>query len=294
MNKCHPHPKKEDREENGSSEQKKCNGSTKINQGFFYHLVEETDRFALFMELPGVKSEDLKVELTNGILRIQGQRKKGDANLKFTRKLQIDEDAMDASQMTATLSDGILEISAPKKQPTSPRTVAVVAGSAPAIDDKKFVTFDADVPGVKLETIQAQVSNDKLKIVGERKRGGQMMALERVFGFEPKALDADKLEIYLMDGVLTVRAPIKEASVGTINIPITNVASSTTDVVQAEQSKDETTDVAQKEDTEESSEQESEFEVVAPETVEDDDEWLPWCYFDCKWSRLRICEDKLR
>ena len=77
-------------------------------------------------ELPGVKQEDIEVNLTNGILTIAGHRKeeKETAEAKyyvaerfsgtFQRSFTL-PDGVDAGTVTATFKDGILEVRAPSR-----------------------------------------------------------------------------------------------------------------------------------------------------------------------------------
>jgi HSP20 family protein len=88
--------------------------------------IRETDKsFAVKVDLPDVKKEDIKVEMHDGVLTIQGERKqekeeKGDRFhrierqygtfvRRFTMPAQVDE-----AKVVAEFKDGVLTIDLPK------------------------------------------------------------------------------------------------------------------------------------------------------------------------------------
>ena len=95
---------------------------------------------------------------------------------------------------------------------------------APAVDvheDKEAFVLRAELPGLKREEIEVSLDENVLTLKGERKlekeeQGRRYHRIERSYGsfvryFQlPKALDADRVEANLADGVLTVKVPKKE------------------------------------------------------------------------------------
>jgi len=84
--------------------------------------VTETDRqFQLAVDVPGVKAEDLNIQLEQGgrVLHLSGGRKvrssdgKSFSESKFEKSFTIDR-SIDSSKITANLADGVLVITAPK------------------------------------------------------------------------------------------------------------------------------------------------------------------------------------
>ena len=108
-------------------------------EGFFnsyIHVVEEKDRFILYTDLPGVKVNDVKVKVTDqSVLSIHGERKKGEETLTLDRQFMIDDQLVEVSKITANMEDGTLQITAPKKEVSTPRMVAVVGGSPSAEEE---------------------------------------------------------------------------------------------------------------------------------------------------------------
>lgn len=81
---------------------------------------ESEGTFHFRLELPGVKTKDLKIDVTGDQLSLEAERQIGKSASTIKRTFVIDEDKLDVSKMEAYLSDGILTLTAPVKQgPTS-------------------------------------------------------------------------------------------------------------------------------------------------------------------------------
>merc|ERR1712137_1051434 len=128
----------------------------------------DEDKVTLTLDVPGVKSADLKVEVVNGFLTMGGSRKEqnGRASFQFTRKFGLDEQ-VDTRNLKANLANGVLVVTAPKFPKPEPlviditqddddqedKTVAVVAATAEAAaeapetaEDKTEESPGKDVP----------------------------------------------------------------------------------------------------------------------------------------------------
>ncbi|KAL3789112.1 hypothetical protein ACHAW5_004167 [Stephanodiscus triporus] len=107
-----------------------------------YEVTENDKQFRLAVDVPGMKSDNLRVELEDGgrVMHISGERKvKTDTSreeYKFDKRFTLRDD-LDASGITAHLSDGVLVVTAPKKEglPPAAQTIAIVQGEAPAMLD---------------------------------------------------------------------------------------------------------------------------------------------------------------
>ena len=107
-----------------------------------YEVTENEKQFRLAVDVPGVKPDNMKVELENDgrILHVSGGRKaKTDTSYeeyKFDKRFSLGKD-LDTSKITAHLSDGVLVMTAPKKEKLPPvkQEIAVVQGEAPALMD---------------------------------------------------------------------------------------------------------------------------------------------------------------
>lgn len=104
--------------------------------------VEETaDELIFRAELPGLRREDVEVELEDGVLTIQGEKKyeKKDENSQgllyerrwgtFARRFTLPRAVM-ADGITADLSNGVLTIHVPKAEEAKGRKIEVRDGGA--------------------------------------------------------------------------------------------------------------------------------------------------------------------
>lgn len=93
-------------------------------------LYETDDAFMLEADLPGVKLDDVKVEIENSDLLLQGSRALEETHRHghfhtmerssghFIRRLKL-PDSVDASQIKAEFREGVLRVTIPKaKKPT--------------------------------------------------------------------------------------------------------------------------------------------------------------------------------
>ena len=107
-----------------------------------YEVTDTGKQFRLAVDVPGVKSDHMKIELENDgrVLHVSGDRKeKSDRSYeeyKFDKRFTLAKD-LDTAKMTAHLSDGVLVLTAPKKEklPPTKQEIAIVQGEAPALMD---------------------------------------------------------------------------------------------------------------------------------------------------------------
>ena len=99
-------------------------------------ITETDDAFELEISVPGIKKDEIKIELNNGVLEISGERKnqreeaKDKYHLseitygKFTRRFTL-PDNVDADKIDAHVEDGVLSLSIPKSEERKPRLIDV-------------------------------------------------------------------------------------------------------------------------------------------------------------------------
>lgn len=89
---------------------------------------EDQDSYHAHFEMPGVKKEDVKVELNNGMLSITAEKreKNGDneSSYTLTRSVSV-PDGVNVDAIAAKLEDGILNVTLPKAEHRKPRTIAL-------------------------------------------------------------------------------------------------------------------------------------------------------------------------
>jgi HSP20 family protein len=107
-----------------------------------YEITENDEQFRLAVDVPGMKTDNLKVELEDDgrVMHISGERKeetgKSYKEYKFDKRFTLRKD-LDTSKITAHLSDGVLVVTAPKMESLPPATqpIAIIQGEAPALKD---------------------------------------------------------------------------------------------------------------------------------------------------------------
>ena len=100
--------------------------------------VRETEEeYLVMLDVPGVKPEDVSVEVTEQVLSISGSRtpvETGEAQLverpygSFVRTLTLPK-GVDQDKIVADYHDGVLELHVPKPVEQRPRKIAIASGS---------------------------------------------------------------------------------------------------------------------------------------------------------------------
>ena len=103
-------------------------------------LVEQDEHYVLRADLPGMREDDVNIELENNVLTVSGERKhestdKGKgfyrierASGSFSRILTLPE-GVDAAAIAASFRDGVLELRIPKPEQRKPHRVRISAGA---------------------------------------------------------------------------------------------------------------------------------------------------------------------
>ncbi len=103
-------------------------------------IVDKKDHYEIKADLPGVKKEDLKVNLENGVLTIEASHKEEKSEEKngkvirkerrtgrFLRSFTLGENVHD-KDIKAEFKDGVLTIEAPKVKPEAPKSRQISVG----------------------------------------------------------------------------------------------------------------------------------------------------------------------
>jgi HSP20 family protein len=103
---------------------------------------EIEDEYTVMVDLPGVKSEDVTVEVNEQVLTISGSRvpvETGETQVgerpygSFSRNLTLPK-GVDSDQIWADYSDGVLTLHVPKPAEQKPKRIAIGAGPQKQID----------------------------------------------------------------------------------------------------------------------------------------------------------------
>lgn len=97
---------------------------------------EEGDNIVIKAELPGVKKEDVSIDVKNNVLTLKGERKHEDnvedenyyrrecAYGKFQRAFTL-PDSVDPDKIEASYKDGILKVTVPKTEESKAKKIEI-------------------------------------------------------------------------------------------------------------------------------------------------------------------------
>lgn len=98
-------------------------------------IFEEGDKITVLADMPGVKADDLKIDLHENVLTITGDvtapesEKEADVFReyyygRFYRQFSV-SDKIDQDKIEASLTDGVLRLELPKAKASKPRQIAI-------------------------------------------------------------------------------------------------------------------------------------------------------------------------
>jgi HSP20 family protein len=106
-----------------------------------FDVRETADAFVFKADLPGVREEDVDINISGNRLMVSGKREEEETAESdtffccersygtFTRSFTLPE-GIDADQVRADMKDGVLTLHVPKKAEAQPKKIAVGAGKA--------------------------------------------------------------------------------------------------------------------------------------------------------------------
>lgn len=104
-------------------------------------VIRDKDKLAVRVDMPGIKPEDIKVELENDVLTISGEHEESKEEKEeqfvrrerrygsFMRSIALPA-GVDADSLTATVKDGVLEVTVPLPQEAKQRKAIEVKPKA--------------------------------------------------------------------------------------------------------------------------------------------------------------------
>lgn len=99
-------------------------------------VAEDGESYTLAVDLPGVKPEDIKISIENGVLTLAGERKEPETAKpltfhrverawgRFERSFTLPEDVL-GDKIEARYEAGVLLVALPKRPEVRPRTIEV-------------------------------------------------------------------------------------------------------------------------------------------------------------------------
>ncbi|QJB55697.1 Hsp20/alpha crystallin family protein [Pseudodesulfovibrio sp. zrk46] len=101
-------------------------------------ILEREDGFYIFMDLPGVKRENMSIDLQEGELVVTGRTSLAPSedehfvemqfgDCEYVRSIAI-SDIVDRERIKANLDNGVLELHLPKVEKVQPKKIEIIQG----------------------------------------------------------------------------------------------------------------------------------------------------------------------
>ena len=109
-------------------------GAENLEHTLGINIREEEDAYVLSALVPGLKSDDLNIQVLENVLRIEGEFKQNENNYllqelphgSFTRTLRLPV-AIDAERVEAKIADGVLTLAMPKAESARTKKIKVIS-----------------------------------------------------------------------------------------------------------------------------------------------------------------------
>ncbi len=113
-------------------------------------IAQTTDKLVFQVEVPGFKRDELHLSVENGSLTLEGERKFEKETKeksyhrversygRFYRSFALPAD-VDASNVSANLSDGVLTVELPKREESRPKEIPISSGGPKQLAAEKKV-----------------------------------------------------------------------------------------------------------------------------------------------------------
>lgn len=99
-----------------------------------YEVNEHDDHYAISVDLPGVKKDEIKIEVLDKALTITGERKKFDKSYGNFKRSFVLPNTVSVEKIEAHYEDGVLQLYVPKTPAAQARTIEVQAGKSSFLD----------------------------------------------------------------------------------------------------------------------------------------------------------------
>ena len=98
------------------------------------NIQEQDDAYVLSALVPGLKAEDLNIQILEDVVHIEGEYKADENDYlvrelpsgSFTRTLRLPA-AIDAEQVDAKIADGVLTLTLPKAESARPKKINITS-----------------------------------------------------------------------------------------------------------------------------------------------------------------------
>lgn len=95
-----------------------------------YEVSEQDDHYAISLDIPGVKKDEIKIEVLDKNLTISGERKKFEKSYGTFKRSFVLPSTVSTDKIEAHYEDGVLNLYVPKTPAAQARTIEVQAGKS--------------------------------------------------------------------------------------------------------------------------------------------------------------------
>lgn len=104
-------------------------GDFAADSGVKVRWYEKDDGYLARLDLPGVRKEDISLELEDGYLKVGASRKfengdKPEASCEYAKRFNV-PDEVDLEKISANYEDGVLNLHMPKGEKAKPRRISI-------------------------------------------------------------------------------------------------------------------------------------------------------------------------
>lgn len=93
-------------------------------------FVAHDDYYLLSIDLPGMKLEDIKIEMADEVLTVSGERKRFEKSYGTFRRSYTLPSEVDSEKIEARYESGVLEVYLPKTPASKPRSIQIQSGKS--------------------------------------------------------------------------------------------------------------------------------------------------------------------
>lgn len=176
--------------------------------------IESEDNYTFEMDVPGVRPHQVVIEEKAGDIEVSAIRMKNESDIEksYQESLYISPHKADLARAFATLIDGVLSLTVPKKN--NEPVDLVPEGGAPPPETPQEFRATLDLPGVKGSALQAQGREGKVYVEATRQLGRRTTTLKRVIEVQPPSAPMAQARVFLQDGVFTLLVPTQSEDMG--------------------------------------------------------------------------------
>eukprot|EP00976_Prorocentrum_cordatum_P042820 868292-Prorocentrum_minimum.AAC.1 len=185
-------------------------------------ILEDAQAYKLIATVPGVAADGVALIVSDdGRIKVEAKRKT-DGLVVLSRTMRLAEDA-DANAVSATFTDGILEVTVGKVQPRAPVTVEVHAGEPPAAAEERAAQITKKLPGLAASEIKITLEPRVGRPANSYQLVIHALSAKGTGGYHfshslPEDTIPEAATAYCCQGLLHVRVPRREPMLVTVPV----------------------------------------------------------------------------